>query len=84
MQTIVNAIAYAAGVIANVSQGEQPPSPDGVNNLLDSLKTMLLPEMREDMDKQSEKVKELMKKEQDSGPFKVQSMVYSKRGKGLN
>ncbi len=83
MQTIVNTIAYAAGVIANVSVGEQPPSPDGVNKLLDQLKVMLLPEMREDIDKQSERVKELMKREQDSGPFKVQSMVYSKKGKGL-
>ncbi len=83
VQTIVQAIGYAASVIANVSQGEQPPSPDGVNKILDSLKILLIPSEKEELERQSKRAKELMEHESSKGAFKVEAMGQEKRGKGL-
>ena len=83
VQTIVQAIGYAASVIANVSQGEQPPSPDGVNKILDSLKILLIPSEKEELEKQSKRAKELMEHESNKGAFNVEAMSNEKRGKGL-
>jgi hypothetical protein len=83
VHTIVQTIGYAADVIATVSAGEQPPGPDKVNKLLESLKVMLLPETREELEHKSQKVKTLMEQAQNAGPFKVQAVVKTKRGKGL-
>lgn len=84
VQTIVQAIGYGAAVIANVSQGEQAPSPDNVNKILDSLKVLMLPSTKDELDRQSKRAKELMEHEASRGAFKVVSMSHEKRGKGLN
>ena len=83
VSAIVHTIGYAANVIASAVGGEQAPSPDSINKMLENLKTMLLPETKEELKEQTRKVRELMEQEQQRGPFKVQAVVKTKRGKGL-
>ena len=82
--TIVQTIIYAAGAMATSLSGEQPGSPDAVNDLLEHLKHLLIPNSKKDKEDKAQKVKRIMERELTSGPFKVESMVYNKKGKGLN
>lgn len=75
---------YVGGAVATSLAGEQPGSPDAVNDLLEQLKILLIPSATKDKDDKAEKVKKIMERELSTGPFKVEAMVYNKKGKGLN
>jgi hypothetical protein len=64
--------------------GENPAGPDAVNDLLAKLRELLLPDTKDESAQRAKKVKELMENEINNGPFKVEAMVYDKKGKGLN
>lgn len=88
---VVKAIEFSTGsimsAISNANGGDaSPPSPDGVNNLLDTIKGMLIPALAEDKEEKARKVKETIKREIERGPLIVQSMANtsSLKKKGLN
>ena len=83
---VVQAIGYTGNLVASVVAGsENPPNPDKLNDLLGSIRGILMPELAEEKDDKAKQVKELMAKELNAGPFKVESMVFdNKREKGLN
>ena len=81
---MVQAIFYSVSSLATALSGGDPGSPDTVNDLLSELKTLLLPSMANEKEDKAEKVKRIMERELSAGPFKVEAMVYEKKGKGLN
>ena len=82
---VVQTINYAASAICNaVAGGDSPASPDSVNNLIEQLKGLLIPGSGREKEDKAKKVQEIMERELTTGPFKVEAMVYEKRGKGLN
>lgn len=84
-RVLVEAILFGCGNVAAALAGsDQSPSPDSLNDLMTSLKGLLLPELAEERDSKVTKVMKLMEEEQKRGPFKVESMAFEKRKKGLN
>ena len=81
---IVQAITYAASVIASVGQEGSSPSPDKLNEVLDIFRGILFPDLRKEKGEGTNDFMDKFKKEIESGPLKVEPMVYNKRGKGLN
>lgn len=82
--SVVQAIMYGFSSMIKVMSQEQPGSPEALNDLLTQLRNLLLPETVKETEDKAKKVKQIMENEISSGPFKVESMVYKKKGKGLN
>ena len=82
--TIVQTIIYGFNSLMTAMGGEQPAGPDTVNDLLSKLRELLLPDSKDESADRAKKVKEMMENEINNGPFKVEAMVYDKKGKGLN
>lgn len=79
-QTIVQSIHWMANTITTaVQKGDSFPSPDNINDLLETLRTLLLPELAEDKENRAQKVMKVMEKEIARGPFKVEGMAYNKK-----
>lgn len=74
---IVNAIQYGAGVVASALSDGESPSPDKVNDLLNHLKSLLLPDLAEEKDEQAKKAMKAMEEEIKKGPFQVEGMQYN-------
>lgn len=82
--TVVNTIIYGFGALISSMNGGQAESPEKINDLLTTLRTLLLPDTEKDTENKAKKVKDIMERELSNGPFKVEAMTYKKRGKGLN
>lgn len=81
-RVIVESVVYAGNLIAStMSNSDNSPGPDKINDLLDDLRSLLMPEFKEDKERRAKKFKRLMEQEVSQGPFKVEGMSYGKKRK---
>ena len=74
---IINAIIMAAnGIISAVSDGESTPNNDKLKNVLNSLKDLLIPQLREDTEKKAAQAKAVLEEEQ-SKVYTVRKLAQS-------
>ena len=75
----------AANRISATLVGDNTPSSDTLRDLLSGYKELLMPESAEEREEKAKKVKEVMERENEKGPFQVEPMVFGQRKKrGLN
>jgi len=75
LKTVVSAVFDAAKMIRG--EGGQP----SVNEELKRLRNLMFPEIIEDLEGKAKMTEEILEKEYESGPFKVQSMDIQHRKK---
>ena len=81
VQVMVSAIFRSAEAIASaLSEGGKTPSMDAHNDLMDSLRSLMLPWIVSDKEDKTEKVKRIMEEEMKQGPLQVTSMEYNRKG----
>jgi hypothetical protein len=83
---IVKSILHAANIISAATTGGNAPASNDLQELLGTLKGIMMPEYREEQAKKAEKVKEIMERESKIGSFQVQAMnrTRKRKKKGLN
>lgn len=82
---IVNTIIEVGNRIAAAVTNNQHNGSNTLKELLDTYKELLIPEFSEEKDRKAKRFKEIMERENSSGPFQVEAMAYETRSKkGLN
>lgn len=81
-RTIVEAITFVGGlVVAAINKSGSAPKLDPLNDLLGELRSQLMPDLAEEKDSKAKKVKKIIEEEINRGPFKVESMGTTSKGK---
>jgi len=78
---IVKSIFHAAGLVSAAVTGGNAPSSSDLQELLNSYKTLLMPEYKEEQEERAKKVQEIMEKENEIGSFEVSALNYISRPK---